>query len=156
MRRYQNQRKTQNQELGRLRCRPQICHYLAVGCWASQFTGTIPFSEWAFPGLSDLCQALFAQTQIHKESLLLGQTRRLNSGISEAVFQLKSCDYCYNLMLKKKKKITFTHYENLLISLNRNSVHTEQIYGHSRGKRRWDKRREEHWNIYITTCKTDS
>lgn len=28
--------------------------------------------------------------------------------------------------------------------------------GHNAGRREWDKWREQHGNIYITTCKTDS
>ena len=34
--------------------------------------------------------------------------------------------------------------------------HREQTYGHSGGRRGWDESREQHGNIYITICKTDS
>ena len=34
--------------------------------------------------------------------------------------------------------------------------HKEQTCGHSGGRRGWDELREEHWNIYIIICKTDS
>ena len=34
--------------------------------------------------------------------------------------------------------------------------HIEQTYRHSGGRRGWDLLREEHGNIHITTCETES
>ena len=32
----------------------------------------------------------------------------------------------------------------------------EQTWGHNRGRRGWDRLREQHGNIHVTVCKTDS
>ena len=34
--------------------------------------------------------------------------------------------------------------------------HREHTWGHSGGRRRWEKLREKHGNMYITICKIDS
>ena len=47
--------------------------------------------------------------------------------------------------------------KNLYAGLQGRHRDQEQTYWHGlgRGKRGWDERREQHWNIGTTTCKTD-
>ena len=52
---------------------------------------------------------------------------------------------CRNMVLK-----------NLFAGQERRLRRRELTYGHGGGRRAWCELREQHWNMYVTTCQTEA